>query len=226
MTHNPQGKLVALKDDWATCERCTLSILRTGQPLMNDNPRGKYLFLEEAPNEEDEGTQKILAGHRGDLLRAILKNVGIHPTEVHLGYAVACRPKALIEATETEPEREETLPASKEALLACRPRVYQTIYQVDPRIIIAFGKLTLKGIGALDNWGKKAPNKISTAHGQLYQVSIPGVYFPVTYPVMGCLSLDYAIKNPSVAAHGPTAQITKALKRARNYVEWVEENEK
>lgn len=224
---NQRRALRVLGDDWHDCDKCSHHELRTGSRIVfgAGSSSADYLFIGSHPNFNDEEGAVPYTGDQGDLLFAIAENVGIELDHVYMTYTVGCVPKVIIPETETEEERLEVVYPDKENWEACRPRLAEQIYIIDPRIIVTFGEIPLKALGARDNMGKRPP-KMSEAHGKLYDIRIPGrTGALLRYPVMGTLAMDYLIKNPSEAAHGPIASVQEALTRARTYVEWVKEHE-
>lgn len=224
---NKKQALRVLHDDWKGCERCSYFELRTGSRIVfgAGSPSADYLFIGSNPNFNDEEAGAPYTGDQGSLLFALVESADIDPEDVYMTYAVACVPKVIVPETETEEERLEVIFPDKENWEACSPRLQEQIYTIDPRIIVAFGEVPLKALGARDNTGKRPP-KMSEAHGKLYDTRIRGrTGAMLRYPVMSALAMDYLIKNPSEAAHGPIASTQEALTRARTYVEWVKEHE-
>lgn len=92
---------------------------------------------------------------------------------------------------------------------ACRPRLVDTIYAVDPHIIIAYGNRASRAL-----FGAKTG--IDRTGGALTTLEVPGVFGgTITYPVIVAPDLadaeragDYAYENGKVASVG------RALRRA------------
>lgn len=224
---NEDKALRALNREWKGCEACSYHELRVGAKIVfgAGSTSADYMFIGSHPNLNDEKAGAPYMGDQGDLLFALAESAEIDLEDVYMTYAVSCVPKVIIPETETEEERLEVIYPDKGNWEACSPRLQEQIYIVDPRIIVTFGETPLKALNARDNTGKRPP-KMSEAHGKLYDIRIPGrTGAMLRYPVMSALAIDYLIKNPSEAAHGPIASVQEALTRARTYVEWVKEHE-
>ena len=183
------------------------------------------MFIGSHPNLNDEAGGAPYTGDEGTLLFELAESAEIDVDNVYLTYIVSCPPKVIVPETETEPERVEVVYPDKANWEVCSARLLEQIYIIDPRIIVCFGETPLKMLGARDNVGKRPP-KMSEAHGKLYDCHIPGrTGAPLRYPIISALAVDYLIKNPSMALHGPIASVQETLIRARTYVEWVQEYE-
>ena len=101
---------------------------------------------------------------------------------------VGCRPPENRNPTPTEIE-------------ACRPRVLETIYTVDPDLIITVGGLAAEALT-----GKKI--SITALRGQLFDCVLPGRLVDVTYPVLMVLHTSYLLRQNDFNQDGGTADKT------------------
>jgi len=224
-THKKHLEQVA--KEWAGCTLCELHELRDGDIMFGDGPvPAEILFISSAPTESDEEYTSLFTGDEGGLLVEILNELKVSTDGIYRTSAVACRPKALIPATEEEEERIVQIQPAKDHLQACRARLYEIIYAVDPRIIVTFGEAALQTLHVQTNVDRAPKKKISDARGEIYELTIPGrLAQEVRYPVFPTLDLTYLIKNPSSAAHGPINTVFNDLGNVMQYLQWTKDNE-
>lgn len=237
MDARAHARLKVLSNEWHGCTRCGLHQQRNGPDIFfgygSEKPK-KYLVVGGSPSEADELFGSVFAGDEGELLFELLKEAKITLDECYFTYSVACRPKVFIPATDTEQERIENRPPAKDETVACRPKLYEQLYQVDPRVIITVGEIATKAIvrGRLP--------KFVEAVGKQYLCLLPAAtredredgktqgkarYQDLTYPVLAIPDMSTIINNPSTASHGPYNVALKTLSRAQQYVEFVMKNE-
>lgn len=208
--------------DWEHCSRCELHEKRGNHPICfgTGTRTADFLLIGDVPSKSDERYAVPLSDEAGDTLGAILESAAIPIDRVYCTYALGCRPEVWLEMPEESGGPQWCLaPPKKEHLEACKKRVQQIIYRVDPRIIITMGEVPLKMLV-----GGRIP-KMTEAAKRLYECEIPGIQMNVRYPIMCTLSPQDVIKNPSVAAHGPSSVMLECFDRARQYVNWLEEDE-
>lgn len=169
------------------------------------------------PVEDDKGLPFV--GSSGILLNKMLKLLGWSRDEVFVDNLVACFP-----CQETEDRWVIRKPNMNE-IMACRPRVVETIRQIDPLLIITLGATALHGLT-----GNTA--SITKARGELFFAHIPGIYKKISYPVFPTFHPAYVLRMgeresageingdaPAVRGpDGPMALFKKDLVHARNYL--------
>ncbi len=229
-------RLRVLHEEWHGCTRCSLHQMRPGPDIFfgSGPSTPKFFFVLGTATEADELFGSVAAGDEGAILQELLERANIDVKECYFTYSVACRPKVFIPATDTEPERIEGRLPAKEELVACRPRLYEQLYQTDPRLIITVGETATKAMvrGRLP--------KFLTAVGKQYVSVLPAAtredhedgkvtgkarYHDLVYPVFAIPEMTAIINNPSMAEHGPYAIALRTLTRARQYTEFVIGNE-
>jgi DNA polymerase len=221
-----KAKLSVLRDEWTGCRRCVLSELRSSPRICfgAGSFDADIFLLFDSPAEED-----MRAGRPGAtdeihyLLDHLHKAGGLDPKRTFRASVVACRPYVVIPATEENEEHIQERKPDREEIQACQPRLHETIYLVDPRIIVAMGELSWKAVVTTRDRGRD--NTIAKAAKKLYVTHISGRTTTITYPVMATVSPQQMLANPSAAKHGPTAATAQALRRAVKYVEWLKRHE-
>jgi uracil-DNA glycosylase family 4 len=168
--------LSSIHQEWSSCQRCELGVRRKevgGEFVFGEGNPGGIMFIGEGPGEDEEEQGRPFVGTTGKFLRKRLKLIGLEPKSYYLANAVCCRSWQFAYDTEGKvqhdsrgPRRldEEPLPVQR---LACRPRLLQQIYVVDPILIVSLG------VAATSTLTGK-PTAIQTESGKLRQITIPG----------------------------------------------------
>ena len=230
-------RLQVLAKEWHGCQRCKLHEMRVGPDIFfgyGKSTPAKYLIVGGTPTESDEVFSGLFAGDEGELLFELLRTANIDLDECYFTYSVACRPKVFIPATDTEDERIEGRPPSKEEVIACRPRLYEILYQVDPRAIITLGESATKALVRgrlpkfLDCLGKQYISLLPAATPEDRvdgKATGKSRYHDLQYPVFPIPEMMSIINNPSTADHGPHAVALRTLQKAHQKVEFVIKSE-
>lgn len=167
---------------------------------------GQVMIVGEAPgtNEDEQGLPFV--GKAGMLLNQYLASVSARPevkdvlseiTKTNSGEktqaldyklrqllieeffftnVVACHP----------PDNRDPIPAE---IAACRPRLMETLYIVDPVIIIGVGRIAVKALVGKDV-------SITQARGQIFDVPVQGrLVKPFNYPLMAVLHPSYLMRK-------------------------------
>lgn len=188
--------LTSLRTAWSDCRGCPLSNGRTTVVFGEGNPHAQLLVVGGAPGAHEDARGVPFAGQAGQLLDQYLAAVSDHPELrsmmktgqidhlrmrqlllEHVFYAnvVACRPEG-----NRDPEPAE--------IAACRPRLLELIYLVDPVLIVSIGKFSLQSLLGV----KKV--SLTSRRGEVYDVTIPGRYGPITYPVLATMSTAHLLR--------------------------------
>lgn len=229
---NAKKNLQVLLNEWHGCTRCELSKTRVdANVFFGYGPTSaKYFIVGGAPSESDESLAGIFSGKEGAVILDTLVETGIDLDECYFTYAVSCRPKVFIPATEAEEEKVESRSPSREELSACRPRLYETLYQVDPRVVITLGEVATKTMirGRLPKFlevvGKQYLCRLPAAVPEDHQegkLTGKARYLEVVYPVFAAPDGAAVLANPSIAVHGPHNVLRNTIQRAKECVEFV-----
>ena len=149
----------------SNCAKCELSKSRTHIVVDRGNPNAKVLIIGEAPGENEDIQAKAFVGRAGQLLDAMMKDIGFMTNEESLIInVVKCRPP------------ENRAPTQKEAE-SCRPYLKKQIELVNPRVILLLGATALKHM-ILD----KGEFSMGKEAGQFFtHADYPGVQLMVLY---------------------------------------------
>lgn len=147
-----------LKKEWVECTACDLGERRDnegGRFVFGEGvPRG-ILFVGEGPGETEESTGRPFVGRSGKILRFAINKYGIEDVS-YITNAVACRSCRPQLDGGGQPvfkkARGGLLPVFRDEapnrvqLLACRPRLFEQIYLLDPLLIVALGSVAASAL--------------------------------------------------------------------------------
>lgn len=175
--------LAQLYDEWKDCTKCSLGERRVsvgGEFVFGEGVTGGIMFIGEGPGREEEKEGRPFIGESGQLLRTILTNMKVSGS-CYISNLVSCRScvPQLDEQLQPRffyPRKGPPIPMYKDEpplpshIIACRDRLNEEIFLVDPVVIIALGaeaSTILKG-------HKVA---ITNEHGQVFSTTVPGASF-------------------------------------------------
>ena len=128
----------ALKIEAATCKACGLCKQRKQAVLGVGAPEAPWLFVGEGPGGEEDDQGEPFVGPAGKLLDAMLAATGLRRgREVYIANVVKCRPPG------------NRNPSAEEAL-ACAPLLDRQIDLVQPKLVVALGKIALTRLTGSD----------------------------------------------------------------------------
>jgi DNA polymerase len=178
--------LVTLKEEWQACTKCNLGlrrIEREGHFVFGQGLLHSVMLIAEGPGVEEEASGIPFVGRSGRLLRRVLKALGL--TDYYLTNVVSCRscePQANADGTPMMTKNRRTgewsqrfkdEPPTPPQKAACRPRLLEEIYLVDPIVIVGLGGPACEAL-----LGHSIA--ITRNRGETTQISIPGAsYQPV-----------------------------------------------
>jgi len=214
-----------MQQAWSTCQGCLLCNERTNVVFGYGNPDARFMVIGEAPgmNEDEMGVPFV--GHAGKLLDAFFATVSIHPelvemskteefdydrireillTDIFYTNVVCCRP----------PENRD--PTTKE-IEVCRPRLMETIYTVDPILIIATGRIPCESLL------QKRKVSITQVHGEVFDITIEGRLIEIHYPMMAVLHPSYLMRiNDFNQSGGMGDKTYQNMLLAMHLVDWFD----
>ena len=117
-----------LRDTVAACSRCPLHENRTQTVFGVGDPDADSLIIGEAPGAEEDRRGEPFVGRAGKLLDAMLRVVGLRRSQTFIANILKCRPP-----NNRDPRAEE--------VAACRSYLDRQIELVQPKIILAVGRI-------------------------------------------------------------------------------------
>ena len=147
-------------DSWETlrqrviqCERCVLCTTRTHTVFGEGNPNAKWLFIGDAPQQEDDLLGKPFVGEAGQLLTEMLRAMQLTREEVFITNMLKCR-----SPHDRDPQADE--------ISACRDYAFEQIALINPKIIIAFGHLSAQTLLGTHDSIEKLREKVHSFQGK------------------------------------------------------------
>lgn len=118
----------ALRQAVSGCTRCSLHQSRTQTVFGVGDPNADWMIIGEAPGAEEDRRGEPFVGRAGKLLDEMLRAVGHSRESVFIANILKCRPP-----NNRDPKAEESS--------QCRPYLERQIELVQPRIILAVGRI-------------------------------------------------------------------------------------
>lgn len=147
MENNKQSALDAIADAIAQCTICQKDAV--GLPVPGEgNPDADVVFIGEAPGKEEAATGRPFVGRSGQLLRELIRSIGLKEEEVYITSPVKYLPKHVT------PREEE--------IVHGRNHLVEQFKIIDPKIIVLLGR-----VAALAVLGQ--PVVISKHHGRVLE---------------------------------------------------------
>ncbi len=112
----------------SSCTRCPLHSSRTQAVFGVGNENAEWLIIGEAPGAEEDRRGEPFVGRAGQLLDEMLRAAGQQRAQVFIANILKCRPP-----NNRDPEAEEAA--------ACRAYLQRQIELIQPRIILAVGRI-------------------------------------------------------------------------------------
>ena len=156
------------------CERCELSRGRTNVVFASGDPNADLMIIGEGPGAQEDRQGLPFVGPAGELLTKILLAIERTRDQVYIANIVKCRP----------PQNRDPRP---EEVAACRPYLEQQIALVQPRVIVALGRVAAQTL-----LGNDYP--VGRLRGTWWEVA--GVPVRVTYHPAALLR-DANLKRPT-----------------------------
>ncbi|HWP94844.1 MAG TPA: uracil-DNA glycosylase [Gammaproteobacteria bacterium] len=151
----------ALRARVAACTACGLHKGRTQTVFGVGNSQAEWMIIGEAPGAEEDRQGEPFVGRAGQLLNAMLAAVGLRREQVFIANILKCRPP-----NNRDPQPDEAN--------ACRPFLERQIELVNPKLILAVGRIAAQNLLQTD-----AP--ISRLRGVVHRYGTRGIPVVVTY---------------------------------------------
>ncbi|WP_428356355.1 uracil-DNA glycosylase [Methyloprofundus sp.] len=117
-----------LHAEMLVCQQCELSQSRQQVVIGAGNQQADYMWITEAPSEEDDQQGLPFADHSAELFTEMLRAMQLSREQVYITHIVKCRP-----AEDRDPKTQE--------LEACNAFLQRQIALVQPKLLIAVGRI-------------------------------------------------------------------------------------
>jgi uracil-DNA glycosylase len=154
-------ELDSLAKQVAICRQCSLYETRTQTVFGVGNPNADWLVIGEAPGADEDQQGEPFVGRAGKLLDAMLLAMGLQREQVFIANILKCRPP-----NNRDPKLEE--------VIACESYLRQQINLIQPKIILAVGRIAAQNLLKVDT-------PIGKMRGNRYQYPNSNLPVFVTY---------------------------------------------
>lgn len=151
----------ALMQRVASCSRCGLHRTRTQTVFGVGDNDADWLFVGEAPGAEEDRQGEPFVGRAGQLLTSMIRALGMRREQVYIANILKCRP----------PKNRDPRPQESQA---CRPYLRRQINLINPKIIVALGRIAAQNLLQTDT-------PIGKMRGRSYFYEETGIPIVVTY---------------------------------------------
>jgi DNA polymerase len=131
------------------CQSCGLCATRTQVVFGVGDRRADWLIVGEAPGADEDRQGEPFVGRAGKLLDPMLRAIGLPRERVYIANILKCRP----------PDNREPTPAEA---ASCRPFLHRQIALIQPRIILAVGRIAAQNLLETDTQIGKLRGRIHT----------------------------------------------------------------
>jgi DNA polymerase len=238
----------SLKEEWRDCRKCHLHERRISSSIHKlvfgyGDVNADLMFIGEGPGRDEEMRGLPFIGRSGGTLQGFLQSFtkkGIDPKTREPGEVpiipwdktfvtnvVCCRSCDTFIEDPKKPERKtvKDKAPSKESMEACRERLLEQIYIVDPFLIVILGGVALKALA-----GKSA--KLKDWIGELMTIKVPGKTKvgdeprELSYSALVTYHPSYINRNLSMEDSSSESLAIKCLGHMEFAVKCVEEHRK
>lgn len=127
------GTWEELRSTVSVCARCSLHETRTQTVFGVGRTDAEWLFIGEAPGEQEDLRGEPFVGRAGQLLDEMIRALGLERENVFIANVLKCRP----------PKNRD--PSAQEAE-ACEPFLVEQVRLVAPKIIVAVGRIAAQNL--------------------------------------------------------------------------------
>jgi DNA polymerase len=164
------GDWQALTEQVAACTRCDLHQSRTQTVFGVGDRQAEWLVIGEAPGAEEDKRGEPFVGRAGQLLNSMLAAIGLARSQIDIANILKCRP----------PANRDPQPAE---VACCEPYLMQQIALINPRIILAVGRIAAQNL-------LKVQTPIGKLRGQCH------VFGPRQIPLVVTYHPAYLLRSP------------------------------
>ena len=159
-----------LQEAVSQCRLCELHAGRTQTVFGTGNRQADWLVIGEAPGRDEDLQGEPFVGRAGQLLNAMLLAAGLKREQVYIANILKCRP----------PNNRDPRP---EEVVCCEPYLARQIALIQPRIILAVGRIAAQNL-------LKTETPIGKLRGRVHRYADTGI------PVIATYHPAYLLRSP------------------------------
>ena len=153
------GKLDAYNQSICTCLECPLGKTRTNFVFGVGDPNADLLLVGDAPGDQEDLKGEPFVGSAGKMLDKILYAIDRKRSDgVYMANVIKCRP----------PNNRDALPSE---IKKCEPYLIEQISQIQPKLIVALGRVAGKTLLKIDVPLKEMRDKTHDYNGTPLRVT-------------------------------------------------------
>lgn len=150
-----------LQAEVASCTKCSLCETRTQTVFGSGNRQADWMLIGEAPGQSEDQQGLPFVGKAGLLLTEMIRAIGLAREEVYIANILKCRPP-----NNRDPKPDE--------IANCSPYLQRQLDLVQPKIILAVGRIAAQALLKTDQPIGKLRGKVHT----LGTIPVVVVYHP------------------------------------------------
>lgn len=190
------------------CNNCSLSKIRKNYVIGCGNKNADWLFIGEAPGEEEDNVGEPFVGESGKLLDNILQYLQLgRNNNIYIANTIKCRPPFNRDPTPEEIEN-------------CRHFLWQQISLIQPKIIVVLGKIAFYSLFQ-SQLNLSTNFKISTYRSKVLSLNYKYQQRVYKIPTFITYHPSYLLRSPS-----QKIETWKDLCLAKQYFEQHLQNQK
>jgi DNA polymerase len=151
----------ALRSRVSECTACDLHASRTQTVFGVGNQSADWLVIGEAPGADEDAQGEPFVGRAGQLLNAMLLACGLKREQVYIANILKCRP----------PNNRDPRP---EEVASCEPYLMRQIELIQPKLILAVGRIAAQNLLQCDT-------PIGKLRGKVHRFRDTGIPLVATY---------------------------------------------
>ena len=168
------ASLAQLAATVAACQKCELHKSRTNTVFGCGNSRADWMFIGEAPGQNEDLQGEPFVGRAGKLLDKMIGALGMNRGQVFIANVVKCRP----------PDNRDPQPREVDN---CEPYLHRQLALIRPKVIIALGRVSAQAL-------LKTATPIGKLRGQIHR------YGAADTPLIATYHPAYLLRSPGQKA--------------------------
>lgn len=215
------NKAQALKDleiKWSGCTACPLHKGRKHIVFGEGNPNADLMLIGAGPGKDEDAVGRPFRGVAGSILNQFLQGAKLsRDGDVYITNIVCCYPQIEKEDERSGKKYIDYRDPNKEERNACRERLMETIYIVDPMLIVVFGRIAMQALTGKGNVMSSSRGQIQTMHMQGRQTELRYAVMPLYEPGALAASSDH------VSSNGPWVPTINDFSTICNVIDYLRE---
>jgi len=210
--------LADLRREWGDCQRCDLSKTRTKLVFGDGNPNAHIMVIGEGPGATEDMRGLPFKGDAGEILDEFLEQMMLdRDRDLYVTNVICCRATADSIDDRTGKLKTDNRPPTRPEREACIPRLLETIYLVDPLLIITIGKVPFQALFG------RAP-KMAALRGRMQTFHLEGRHVKdLRYTVLPMYHTAFLLRTHDKRHEGPWGRTLVDWAKACSVIDYLRE---